>query len=102
MLTAISDHTAEVANLCRRYGVARLDVFGSAARGDFNPLTSDIDFVVQFHQHAKDNMYENFFGLREGLEALFDRPIDLLTAEQIKNPYLAASIEENRQPIYVE
>ncbi len=102
MLATIAERTAEVASLCRRYGVARLDVFGSAARDDFDPSRSDIDFVVQFNEHAKLDMYENFFGLREGLEALFGRPIDLLTTEQIKNPYLAASIDVDKRTIYAE
>ena len=102
MLTTISERTADVANLCRRYGVARLDVFGSAVRPDFDASRSDIDFVVHFHERAKADAYQNYFGLREGLEGIFERPIDLLTAEQIKNPYLAASIEASRQPVYVE
>jgi uncharacterized protein len=102
MLSTISERTADVANLCRRYGLARSDVFGSAARDDFDPSKSDIDFVVQFHERAKQDMYENFYGLREGLEALFGRPIDLLTTEQIKNPYLAASIDEDKWTVYAE
>lgn len=102
MLSTISERNADVAHLCQRYGVARLDVFGSAVRSDFDPSRSDIDFVVQFHERAKDDAFNNYFGLREGLEEIFERPIDLLTTEQIKNPYLAASIEASKRPVYVD
>jgi uncharacterized protein len=102
MLSTISERTSDVAKLCQRYGVARLDVFGSAVRPDFDASRSDIDFVVKFHEYAKEDAFNNYFGLREGLEEIFHRPIDLLTTEQIRNPYLAASIEASKQPVYVE
>ena len=102
MLETIAIHSVEVAALCRPYGVARLDVFGSAANGTFDPAKSDIDFIVQFKAHAKAKAFDNFFGLREGFEAIFGHPIDLLTVEQIRNPYLAASIETSRRPVYIE
>ncbi len=49
MHNAIADKREELAALCRRYDVVRLEVFGSAARGtDFDPATSDADFLVEF------------------------------------------------------
>jgi uncharacterized protein len=102
MLAELDTNTDAVAQLCRRFGVARLEAFGSATRADFDSARSDIDFLVQFRPEARAKAFDNFFGLREGLEALFRRPIDLLTVEQVQNPYLAASINASRRPIYVE
>ena len=102
MLADLETKTDAVAHLCRRFGVARLEAFGSATRADFDPARSDIDFLVQFRLDARAKAFDNFFGLREGLEALFNRPIDLITVEQIQNPYLSASINASRRPIYVE
>ncbi len=49
MHAVISDNKDKLAELCRRYGVARLEVFGSAGRGtDFDPDSSDVDFLVEF------------------------------------------------------
>lgn len=93
----LADRLAEVTELCRRFGVKRLDVFGSAARADFDEVVSDLDFLVEFVPNAKRNAFDNYFGLREGLIELFGRPIDLVTADQIRNRYFFAEVEASRQ-----
>ncbi len=86
--------------LCRNFGVARLDAFGSAAGSEcFDPERSDIDLLVEFEpmdpiQHAKA-----YFGLLAALQDLFARPIDLVEARAVTNPYLLKSIEEQRRQI---
>jgi predicted nucleotidyltransferase len=91
---------AEVAALCRRFHVRRLDLFGSATRGTFDPARSDLDFVVSFEEVPTAEFADAFFGLQEALAALFGRPVDLLTAESIRNPYLRDSIEKGRMVLY--
>lgn len=87
--------------LCRRYGVARLRLFGSAARErDFDPERSDFDFVVAFASDAGMSPLEQFFGLRDGLSALLARPVDLLEEAAVTNPFLRADIEKSASPIY--
>lgn len=90
----------EVEQACRRFGVARLDVFGSAATGNFDSGTSDLDFVVSFTEPARAKAFDNYFGLLEALEVIFSRPIDLITAASVKNPYLLREIEIQRQFVY--
>ncbi len=64
MHTLIDRRRAEIAMLCRRYGVRQLEVFGSAARGiDFDPDTSDADFLVEFEPDSKLPPLQQFFGL---------------------------------------
>ena len=80
----ISQKRAEIAVLCGRYGVLRMEVFGSAARGDdFDPRRSDIDLLVTF---APDTQYDLdlHMNLEEALQELFGRPVDLLTRETIE------------------
>ena len=61
---AIADKREELAELCRQYDVARLEVFGSAARGtDFDPGKSDADFLVEFDPDSNLPPFEQFFGL---------------------------------------
>ena len=100
MLAVLHQRLDDIGALCRRFGVARLDLFGSAARGDFDPARSDLDFLVAFTPEARSRAFDNYFGLREGLEALLGRKIDLVTDGQLRNPYLASEIEATRRVLY--
>lgn len=90
-----------IAALCREYGVLRLDVFGSAAKGTFDPETSDLDFVASFADRKNLDYADRYFDFAEALEALFGRRIDLITEQGIKNPYFREEVEETRRRVYV-
>ena len=97
----IEQHRDEIASLCRRFAVRRLEVFGSAARGaDFDPATSDADFLVSFDTNADRSPLTLYAGLTEALQRLLGRTVDLVGAEAITNPYVLASINRSRQVIY--
>ena len=68
-------------------GARRLDLFGSAVREDFDPARSDLDFVVVFNYLAPAAYADAFFSLKEGLERLFVRSVDLVVERSIRNPY---------------
>ncbi len=97
----IENHSAELADLCRRFHVRRLDLFGSATTDRFDPATSDLDFLVEYEPMIPELLVDSYFGLLEALEALFQRSVDLVSARAIRNPYFAKSVEETRQPVYV-
>ncbi len=97
----IEVHSEEVADLCRRFHVQRLDLFGSAATGRFDPDTSDLDFLVEYAPMAPELLVDSYFGLLEALQSLFQRSVDLVSARAIRNPYFAESVEATRQPVYV-
>ena len=91
----------DVAALCRQSGARRLDVFGSAARDDFDPATSDIDFLVDFDDDLPPRAYaQAYFTLKESLERLFGRPADLVTSSSVDNPYFRERIDAERKPVY--
>lgn len=96
----IEDNHESVEQLCRRYRVDRLEVFGSAADGGFDPASSDLDFLVRFESCDPAEHYERYFGLLEALEALFGRPIDLVEAGAMRNPYFIREVSRSRTPIY--
>ena len=101
MHAVIEQHREEIAELCRRRGVRRLEVFGSAARGvDFDPKTSDADFLVSFGSITSHSALDQFFGLADALEHLLGRTVDLVEASAIKNPFVLAGINLAREPIY--
>ena len=72
--------------LCERHGVLRLDVFGSILRDDFC-TESDIDFLVLFKRDEQTNAFNQYFDLKEALEDLLKREIDLVCANAIRNPF---------------
>lgn len=100
MIDEIAVHREELGELCRRFHVRRLDLFGSAARGDFDPEHSDVDFLVEFDRSAPQHPFDAYFGLKEELEALFGRKVDLVELSAVRNPYLKASIEQSRENVY--
>jgi predicted nucleotidyltransferase len=100
MTSLIEQHRAEVADLCRRAGARRLDVFGSAARDDFDPATSDLDFLVAFDDLPPAKYADAYFDLKESLESLFGRPVDLVTEVSLENPYFRDRIYAERKPVY--
>lgn len=104
MLPLIESKKAEIAALCRQHHVRRLDVFGSAARGDFDPNRSDIDFLVEFDRSEPAAMtLDTFLGLKESLEALFGRPVDLVdrqAVEKSRNYIRRREILKGVEPIY--
>lgn len=90
-----------IADVCRRYGVRRLDVFGSAARStDFDINSSDIDFLVEFDAAASTPSLGTFFALRDALRAVLGRRIDLVTSDAMTNPYVRRDVERSREPVY--
>ena len=78
----------------------RLDLFGSAVSDRFDPSGSDLDFVVEFDPAHPSPIADRYFELLWAIEELFGRPIDLLTASSITNPYLMKSIEASRELLY--
>ena len=101
MHAAISDKKDELAELCRRYGVARLEVFGSAARGtDFDPRSSDADFLVEFRLDDGRATLRQYFDFAEALRHTLGRPVDLVESGAVRNPYLRAAIDKSRELVY--
>ena len=90
----------EVIDLCRRSGARRLVAFGSVVRVDFDPLRSDLDFLVAFDNTAPTVFAQAYFELKEGLESLFGRPVDLVTESSLVNPYFRQRVASESQTVY--
>jgi hypothetical protein len=100
MSPSIAQHRCEIADLCRRYQVRRLELFGSAAEDRFDPERSDVDFLVEFEPLADGEHADTYFGLLEALQALFSRHVDLVMVRAIRNPYFLEAIEPTRTLLY--
>ena len=86
--------------LCRKYRVRRLDVFGSAARDDFDEQSSDVDLLVDFEEMPYAERADAYLGLLVDAEALLGRRVDLVEVGAVRNPYLRYGIEASRQLLY--
>lgn len=96
----ILQHLPQIQLLCRRYGVARLDLFGSATGNDFNVQKSDLDLIVRFQPMTPRQHVDSYFGLADELERLFARRVDLLEEGPITNPYMLHAVEQSRVQLY--
>jgi len=95
----ISSHRAEIEALCCRHHVRRLELFGSTATGEERP-DSDVDFLVVFEPLPFGTYSDTYFGLKEALEALLARQVDLVVDSTIKNPYFRKSVERSKVLLY--
>jgi uncharacterized protein len=100
MISLIEQHRHEIAELCRRYRVRRLEIFGSAASGEFDPVRSDIDLFYEFDESDISDIADRFFDLKDQLEALLGRKVDLVSARDAKNPYFLKEANRHRQTLY--
>ena len=101
MIDLIERNLEAIVALCREYGVLRLELFGSAATGEFDPETSDLDFLVEYPPGYDFGLWlTRFFEFRERLEALLGRPVDLVMVGAMRNPYFIASVNESRRLLY--
>ncbi len=100
MHPAIAQHRSGISAICQRYGIRRLEVFGSAARGDdFVAESSDADFLVEFAADTPPDL-RSFFGAKAELEQLLGRGVDLVEPGAVRNPYVLANINSSREAVY--
>jgi predicted nucleotidyltransferase len=101
VIPAVNSRRAEIAAVCRRFHVSRLDLFGSAARGgDFDPARSDVDLLVQYLPGHAPPALADFLALREALESVLGHQVDLAMESGIRNPFVRAAIERSRAELY--
>ena len=101
MIALLESKREAIQEVCSRFGVARLEVFGSALREDFNLVgKSDLDLLVEFKPMEPYARVEAYFGLREELRVMLKREIDLVMAGAVKNLYISREIERTKQLLY--
>ena len=91
MIREVEQQKTILADLCRRYRVRQLQLFGSAATGAFSSETSDLDFIAEFADTRSTDYADRYFDFAEALERLFNRPVDVLTRRAIRNAAATAS-----------
>ena len=100
MEAAVARQLPLIASLCERYGVAHLELFGSAATGEFRSGSSDYDFLVELDDAAPGSKARRWIGLADALEELLGSHVDLVSPRYIANPYFRHAIDRSRVVIY--
>jgi predicted nucleotidyltransferase len=100
MQASLASQLPSIAALCERYGVAHMELFGSATRPDFKPESSDFDFLVELDRQAPGSRARRWIELADALEKLLGRPVDLVNPHYIRNPYFLQAVNQSRTPVY--
>lgn len=101
MIPLIEANRSAIVDLCKQYGVRKLALFGSAAKGTFDPKTSDLDFVLEFSDYGS-GVGQRFMSFALDMEDLLGRPVDLLFESVIKDPDLRFEVLETQELVYDE
>lgn len=96
----IKNHNVDFVSICSSHRVGRLYAFGSSVTKSFDPEASDVDLIVKIEIEDPVIRGQTLLSLWDKLESFFDRKVDLLTEESIRNPYLKASIDRTKKLIY--
>jgi hypothetical protein len=100
MHAIVEERLPQLRELCRRHHVARLALFGSAVGGRFDPVRSDLDFVVEYLPVREAMTMSAYFDFKEALERLFGREVDLVERAAVRNPYFREELEETQVQLY--
>ncbi len=100
MVLMLEQKRDAIADACRRHSVTRMYAFGSVLRDDYRPEESDIDLLVEFDSLTPFELVDAYFDLLDELREILGAPVDLVMADAIKNPYIAADIEDSKQVLY--
>ena len=99
MIADIASHREELRELCRRFHVRRLDLFGSAARDDFDAERSDLDFLVEFDPERPAPTLKTFFGLKEVARGAFRPAVDFVEPRRSAIP-ISKAWRAREVPLY--
>jgi uncharacterized protein len=89
-----------ITGLCERFHVRRLAAFGSAVTGGFQPTTSDYDFSVEFERVPSLRSADQYFGLKEAMELLLGRSVDLVVDRAVRNRFFRQELDETSVEVY--
>lgn len=101
MIAEIADKRSEIVSLCERYGVRRLELFGSAATGAYDPLTSDIDLLVTYpDEYDFGPWLGRHFDLQDDLIQVLGPRVDLVLSDALRHDWFREEIESTREVLY--
>ena len=98
-MNQLATYKQQINELCVNHKVKSLYAFGSILTADFNN-TSDIDLIVDFKEMDVADYADNYFDLKFSLQNIFNRSVDLLEEQAIKNPYFKQALNHKKELVY--
>ena len=98
-MNTLAAYKQEINELCENHNVKSLYAFGSVLSSNFN-TNSDIDLIVEFKNIDVKDYADNYFDFKFSLEDIFNRPVDLLEEQAIKNPYFKQVVNQSKELVY--
>jgi len=98
-MSVVEQNIDQISKLFKQYKVNTMYLFGSVLTNNFSSA-SDIDFLVKFGKVKPENYFDNYIDLKQNLEKIFNRSVDLVEEQTVKNPVLRRSIDRNKKLIY--
>ncbi len=99
MATKIDFQTEQLQQLCKKYNVKELYLFGSATRNDFSE-DSDLDFIVKFNRQGFEGAFDQFIDFKQELEQIYGRPVDLYYLKKFRNSIFQQEVEQSKELLY--
>ena len=100
MVAILDDRREAIRAACERFRVARLDVFGSVLRDDFEPGHSDVDLLVDFEPMSPLEKPDAYFGLLDELRAILGADVDLVMVGALKNRYVREDVDRTKRVLF--
>ena len=89
----------ELPDVCEKYDIAFVDLFGSTAR-DEDTESSDLDLIIEFREPKTRQVSKRYFGFLHSIEDRFGKKVDLLTPKSLSNPFLLNEVNKDRIRLY--
>jgi len=97
----LNKYKKKLADLCKNnLAVNKLYFFGSVLSSKFNEETSDVDVLVEVTDLPPEERGESLIALWDNLESLFNRKVDLLTENALRNPFFRKEVERTKKLFY--
>ena len=88
----------DVVNVCKKYYITELSIFGSSIRNDFTP-DSDVDLLISFDEHSNITLFD-LMDIETSFSQLFNRNVDIVEKKSLKNPIRKNKILSTQEVIY--
>lgn len=99
MATKVDLKTEQLQQLCKKYNVKELYLFGSATTDEFSE-DSDLDFIVKFDRQGFEGAFDQFIGFKQQLEQIYGRSVDLYHFKKFRNSIFRQEVERSKQLLY--
>ena len=99
MATKVDLKTNQLQQLCKKFNVKELYLFGSATTDNFSE-DSDLDYIVKFNRQGFEGAFDQFIDFKQELEQIYGRSVDLYHLKKFRNSIFQQEVERSKELLY--